>query len=97
MATFQSPIRRLILAGGFAVAIAAAPAVAVFAVPTTSLPTQVAECLMGEVQDPATGICMPAPAQGGVPEIQGVPCTGQNTGECIGLGEEQQPPPQPIP
>jgi hypothetical protein len=28
-----------------------------------------------------------------LPEIQGVPCTGQNTGECIGLGEEQQPPP----
>ena len=52
MATFHSPVRRLILAGGFAVAIAAAPAVAVFAVPTTSMPTQVAECLMGEVQDP---------------------------------------------
>ena len=97
MATFQTPARRLILAGGFAFAIAAAPAVAVFAVPTTSMPTQVAECLMGEMQDPATGMCMPAPAQGGVPEIQGVPCTGQNTGECIGLGEEQQPPPIPPP
>ena len=60
MATFQSPVRRLILAGGFAVAIAAAPAVAVFAVPTTSIPTQVAECLMGEVQDPAPGcVCPP--------------------------------------
>jgi hypothetical protein len=92
MATFQTPARRLILAGGFAVAIAAAPAIAVFAVPTTSTPAPVAQCPMGEMQDPATGMCMPAPAQGSVPEIQGIPCTGQNTGECIGLGEEQVPP-----
>ena len=93
MATFQNPARRLILAGGFAVAIAAAPAVAVFAGPTTSTPAPVAQCLNGEMQDPATGVCMPVPAQGSVPEIQGIPCTGSNTGECIGLGEEQQPPP----
>jgi len=92
MTTFQTPARRLILAGGFAVAIAAAPAIAVFAVPTTSTPAPVAQCPMGEMQDPATGMCMPAPAQGSVPEIQGIPCTGQNTGECIGLGEEQVPP-----
>jgi hypothetical protein len=26
---------------------------------------------------------------GGVPEIDGVPCTGHNSYECIGLGEEQ--------
>src|SRR4051812_28206411 len=97
MVIFQTPARRLFLAGGFAVAIAAAPAVAVFAVSTTSAPAPVAQCPMGEVQDPATGMCMPAPAQGSVPEIQGIPCTGQNTGECIGLGEEQQPPPVPPP
>ena len=96
MTTFQNSARRLILAGGFAVAIAAAPAIALFVVPTASSPAPVAECAMGEMQDPATGMCMPAPAQGGVPEIQGVPCTGQNTGECIGLGEEQQQPP-PVP
>ena len=50
---------------------------------------------MGEVQDAATGMCMPAPAEGSVPEIQGIPCTGHNTGQCIGLGEEQQPPASP--
>ena len=93
MTTFQTRAQRLILAGGFAVAIAAAPAIALFVVPTTSTPAPVAECPMGEMQDPATGMCMPAPAQGSVPEIQGIPCTGHNTGECIGLGEEQQPPP----
>jgi hypothetical protein len=92
MATFQTPARRLILAGGFALAIAAAPAVAIFAVPTSSTPAPVAQCPMGEAQDPATGMCMPVPAQASVPEIQGIPCTGQNTGECIGLGEGQQLP-----
>jgi len=98
MATFQTPARRLILTGGFAVTIAAAPAIAVFAAPTTSTPAPpVAQCAMGDVQDPATGVCMPAPAQGSLPEIQGIPCTGANTGECIGLGEEQQPPPVPPP
>ena len=93
LANFNTPPRRLILAGVCAVAIAAAPVVAVFAVPTTSTPAPVAQCASGEVQDPATGVCMPVPAQGSVPEIQGIPCTGSNTGECIGLGEEQQPPP----
>ena len=97
MTTFQNSARRLILAGGFAVAIAAAPAIALFVVPTASSPAPVAECAMGEMQDPATGMCMPAPAQGSMPEIQGIPCTGANTGECIGLGEEQQPPPVPGP
>ena len=97
MTTFQNPARRLILAGGFAVAIAAAPAIALVPVPTTSTPAPVAECAMGDVQDPATGVCMPAPAQGSLPETQGIHCTGANTGECIGLGEEQQPPPVPRP
>ena len=97
MVTIQNPIRRLILAGGFTVAIAAAPAVAVFAGPTASTPAPVAQCAMGDVQDPATGVCMPAPAQGSLPEIQGIPCTGANTGECIGLGEEQQPPQPDVP
>jgi hypothetical protein len=95
MPAFQNPARRLILAGGFAVAIAAAPAVAILALPTTSTSAPVAECATGEVQDPATGMCMPAPAQGSVPEIQGIPCTGHNTGECIGLSEEQPAPPPP--
>ena len=97
MATFQTPARRLILGAAFAVAVAAAPAVAIFAVPTTSTPAPVAQCPNGEVQDPATGVCMPIPAQGSLPEIRGIPCTGSNTGECIGLGEEQQQPPQPRP
>ena len=102
MATFHLPTRRLILAGGFAVAIAAAPAVAVFAVPTTgsSAPT-ISACPGGETEDQFTNICVPdivpnspeftsTSPVGGLPEIGGIPCTGHNTGECIGLGEEQQ-------
>jgi hypothetical protein len=102
MATFHLPTRRLILAGGFAVAIAAAPAIAVIAVPTTggSSPA-VTACAGGETEDQFTNMCVPdvvpnspdssstAPV-GGLPEINGIPCTGHNSGQCIGLSEEQQ-------
>jgi hypothetical protein len=106
MATFQHPARRIILAGGFAVAIAAAPLVAAFAVPSAgSSGASVTACPAGESEDLFTGECTPemVPNQpGGVsystpgdssslPEINGVPCTGANTGTCIGLSEEQVP------
>jgi len=98
MATFQLPARRIILAGGFAVAIAAAPAIAVFAVPTahTHVPS-VAACPNGESEDLFTDVCTPelvpnSPQMttpvGGLPEINGIPCTGHNSGQCIGLSEE---------
>ena len=101
MATFHLPTRRLILAGGFAVAIAAAPAVALFTVPTNagSAPS-VSACAGGEIEDQFTNICVPdlvpnspevnstAPV-GGLPEVGGIPCTGHNSGQCIGLGEEE--------
>jgi hypothetical protein len=102
MATIHLPTRRLILAGGFAVAIAAAPAVATFAVPTSgSTAPTVSACAGGETEDQFTNVCVPdlvpnspdfsstAPV-GGLPEISGVPCTGHNSGECIGLEEDQQ-------
>jgi hypothetical protein len=101
MATLKLPARRLILAGGFAVAVAAAPAVAVFAVPTagTSAPS-ITACADGESEDTFTGVCVPdlvpnSPAvgetsPGGLPEVDNIPCTGANSGQCIGLSEEQQ-------
>ncbi len=101
MATFHLPTRRLILAGGFAVAITAAPVITMFAVPTPGSSTpSVSACPGGEIEDQFTNICVPdlvpnSPAfgatspAGGLPEIGGIPCTGSNTGECIGLGEEQ--------
>src|SRR5689334_20252719 len=104
MATFHLPTRRLILAGGFAVAIAATPAVAAFAIPTTggSAPS-ITACAGGETEDQFTNICVPdlvpnspdfsstAPV-GGLPEVDNIPCTAHNSGQCIGLSEEQQAP-----
>ena len=108
MATLQLSTRRLILAGGFAVAVAAAPAIAAFTVPTPDT-APMAQCPGGEEADQFTGVCVPhlvpnsptfgtTSPTGGLPEIGGIPCTGANTGQCIGLAEEQQAQgPQPIP
>ena len=106
MATLQLSVRRLILAGGFAVAVAAAPAVAVFTVPSASVP--LAQCPAGEEEDLYTGVCLPhtvpnsplssIPGNPDLPAVDGIPCTGRNTGECIGLSEEEQAMgPQPVP
>ena len=106
MATMKFPARRLILAGGFAVAVAAAPAVAVFTVPSASVP--LAQCPAGEEEDLYTGVCLPhtvpnsplssIPGNPDLPAVDGIPCTGRNTGECIGLSEEEQAMgPQPVP
>ena len=106
MATLKNSARRLAIAGGFALAVAAAPAVAAFTLPSTGSAPAVAQCPPGEVVNPANGQCVPGPVNtnpgqisnstpgdpNSVPEVQGIPCTGANTGECIGLQEEQQPP-----
>src|SRR5829696_4069366 len=99
MATLKLPGRRLLIAGGFAVAIAAAPAIAIVAVPTNSAPT-IAACPGGESEDTFTGVCVPdlvpnspevgETSPGGLPEVDNIPCTGGNSGQCIGLSEEEQ-------
>ena len=107
MPTMKLPSRRLLLAGGFAVAIAAAPAVAVIAVPTHSAPV-IAACPGGESEDTFTGECVPdlvpnspeagMTSPGGLPEVDNIPCTGANSGQCIGLSEEEQAQgPMPVP
>ncbi len=59
MATLSSLTRRLLLAGGFALAASAAPLAAVATShPTGALPA-VAACPAGEVQDQASGACKP--------------------------------------
>jgi hypothetical protein len=87
--------RRLTLAGGL-VAVMAAIILTVRAAPASSISSK---CPAGETEDVFTMVCLPdvAPSVvqmttaefGGVPEIDGVPCTGHNSYECIGLGEEQ--------
>ena len=104
MATFQFPARRLMIAGGFAVAVAVAPAIAVFAGPA-SAPAPIA-CPGGEEPDLYTGMCVPhvvpnagtpfstTPQNPDVPTIGGIPCIGHNAGRCIGLAQVQPPAPQ---
>jgi hypothetical protein len=107
MATLELS-KRLILAGGFAVAVAIAPAIAVFAVPSAAVP--LAQCPGGEEEDQFTGVCVPhtvpnsgatfssIPGNPDIPAVDGVPCTGHNSGQCIGLAEEAQDMgPQPVP
>jgi hypothetical protein len=100
-------IRRLILTGGFAVAVAAAPVVAASMAPATSAPA-VAACPSGETEDTFTNMCTPdlvpnspevgVTSQGSLPSVDGIPCTGANSGQCIGLSQEQQAEgPKPVP
>jgi hypothetical protein len=98
---------RLIFVGGFALAVAVAPALAL-ARPMNSVP--VAACHSGEAKDVFTVSCTPVlvpnspqgftttAANPDIPELGGIPCTGHNTGPCIGVFREQQAAgPQPVP
>ncbi|MGE2725730.1 hypothetical protein [Mycolicibacterium pulveris] len=102
MATFQLSARRLLLAGGFAVAVAAAPVMAVVAAPGPAATPIAQDCPSGEEADQFTGVCVPhtvpnagspfttTAANPDVPEVLGIPCIGHNSGGCIGLAEEAE-------
>jgi hypothetical protein len=108
MASFPISARRLIVAGVFTLAVAAAPAIAEVAWPTHS--AHVAACTPGEEEDVYTTVCTPflvpnspsgftsIPGNPDIPAIDGIPCVGRSAGACIGLAEEQQAAgPQPVP
>ena len=112
MAAFQVQARRLFLAAGIGLAAVGGPAVAVMAMPGAVISTPLAACTGGEEEDVYTTSCVPfmvpnSPDDSGfttnaanpdIPEIDGVPCTGHDSGACIGLSEEQQDMgPQPVP
>jgi hypothetical protein len=103
---FDLPVRRIILAGGFALAIAASPAAVALTVPAVASAAPEASCPAGEEEDLYSGACLPhtvpnSPTNNGypasplesipgndtLPAVDGVPCTGANTGQCIGLQE----------
>ena len=116
MTGLTNATRRLLLAGGFALAVTA-PIGAIAAYDGGPVPSAVASCPAGEVLDEATGGCLPAADQtpttfnpinpeganlqpgaitssdagevGRLPEVNGIPCSGANTGQCIGLSENQ--------
>ena len=111
MANLSAPTRRLLLPAVLALAVLCAPAVAVMAMPAV-VSTPLAACTSGEEEDVYTTSCVPmlvpnSPDDSGfttnaanpdIPEIDGVPCTGHDSGACIGLSEEQQAMgPQPVP
>ncbi len=111
MVNFPVPGRRLYLAAVLALAVIGAPAVATMALPA-AVSTPLAQCTGGEEEDVYTTTCVPflvpnspdaggfttTPANPDIPEIDGVPCTGRDSGACIGLSEEQQAMgPQPVP
>jgi hypothetical protein len=102
MASFEKRPHRFVLAGGFALAVAAAPAAAFFAMPTTGATSHVAACPAGESEDLYTDNCVPemtpntpggsfaTPVAGGsLPEVDGIPATGANSGQILGLEENQ--------
>lgn len=116
MATLSTSAHRLLIAGGFAVAVSAAPLVAAVATSAGPALPSLATCPSTEVLDPTTGACKPltdavAPSTsviepgftdlqpgaltesgagkaGQLPEVNGIPCNGDNTGLCIGLQQD---------
>jgi hypothetical protein len=80
--------RRVVLAGGFALAIAVTPAAV--AVVTSTPPSHTA-CANGETEDNFTAACTPdvvPNTTAGLPSVDGIPCTGANSGQCFGLSED---------
>lgn len=116
MASLTTLTNRLLVAGGFAVAVAAAPVVVALSTPAVPSGSVLADCPDTEILDPVSGACKPiqdvapptanpinpenaqlAPGAitegagsgnvGQLPEVNGIPCTGANVGQCIGLQE----------
>jgi hypothetical protein len=105
MATQRITASRLILAGGFALAALTAPAMAALATSSdapgvAACPSGESEDLFTTTCTPEL-----VPNQGGpnsgspystipgnpdIPAVDGIPCAGHNSGQCIGLAEEQQ-------
>jgi hypothetical protein len=101
---------RLFVAAGFALAIAAAPVIAVVAGGPPIPVNAIAACTPGEEMDVFTTVCTPflvpnspsgltsIPGNPDIPAIDGIPCIGESSGACIGLAEDQQAQgPQPVP
>ncbi len=88
---------RLAIAGGLAAVALAAPVVATVTVPGGPETSHVA-CAAGESEDLYTNTCVPnlsspfstIPGNPDLPAIDGIPCGGRQSGQCIGLAEEQQ-------
>ncbi|MBI3224393.1 MAG: hypothetical protein HYZ39_04970 [Mycolicibacterium cosmeticum] len=97
----MSDLTKRALAAAFALAALGAPAALITLNPATAN----AACSSGEEEDQYTTQCTPfmvpnSPNSSGftttaanpdMPEIDGIPCTGADSGACIGLSEDQVP------
>ena len=102
MANVSVPGRRFLPAAVLALAVIGAPVVVLMAMPPAAVSTPLAACTGGEEEDVYTTSCVPmlvpnSPDDSGfttnaanpdIPEIDGVPCTGHDSGACIGLAED---------
>lgn len=93
--------KRALLAAAFALAALGTPVAMVTINPATAQ----AACTTGEEEDQFTTQCTPfmvpnspdsqgfttTAANPDIPEIDGIPCTGNDSGACIGLSEDQVP------
>ena len=68
MAIHTTFAHRLLIAGGFAVAVSAAPLVAALAAPAGPAAPALAQCPATEVLDPNTGACKPITDAGAAPQ-----------------------------
>ena len=89
MTSIEFPLRRVIVAGGFAVAVAIAPAIGFLAGPTPT-GTQNVACGAGLEEDPYTYACVPHTVPGGVGGATGAPseqeltaCSGVHRSQCL--------------
>jgi hypothetical protein len=100
MAISSCAIRRHLLVGAFVVASATGASIAAISTPEPGIAQ--AQCSGGEEADQFTTTCVPylvpnsgptgfttTAANPDMPEIDGIPCTGANSGACIGLSEDQ--------
>src|SRR5262245_6482826 len=106
MATQRITASRFILAGGFALAALTAPAMAALttsdAPGITACPAGETEDTFTTTCTPdlvpnqggpgpnATSPYSTIPGNPDIPSIDGIPCAGHNSGQCMGLAEEQQ-------
>lgn len=93
------PSKRFILAAAVGLASLGAPAAMMATATVVSTP--LATCTSGEEEDTFTTNCTPmlvpnsnqgfttTAANPDIPEIDGIPCAGNNSGQCIGLAEDQ--------
>lgn len=90
MPLHTSPAQRLLLAGGFALTVAAAPLLTAVTVTSAPAGPAVATCPTGEVTDPITGGCKPATLNPLDPEklpLQTGSITNSRPGNVGELGE----------